>query len=161
MAATNTPTRTIKVPMAGLELGQAPDVLETLLGSCIGIAVWDPSTGLGGLAHVMLPCSNGATATPGKFADTATAELKRRLLARGANPLCLRAKLAGGATMYGEKTAQDIGIKNYRAAVQGLQREKIALSAEDIGGTRGRIIHFSLSNGRLCVTVQRGVAVEV
>ena len=161
MAATETPTRTIKVPMAGLELGRAPDVLETLLGSCIGVAVWDPSTGHGGLAHVMLPSSNGATTMPGKFADTAIAELKRRLLANGANPLCLKAKLAGGATMYGNKTPQDIGARNYEASVQGLQKEKILLLAEDVGGSHGRIIRLSLSDGRLCIASQKSLTREI
>ena len=48
----------IKVGMADLKTGKNPDILTTLgLGSCIGIALWDPVTKIGGLAHVMLPDS--------------------------------------------------------------------------------------------------------
>ncbi len=49
---------TIKVGMADLNICKAPDMITTLgLGSCIGIAVYDPVTKVGGLAHIMLPDS--------------------------------------------------------------------------------------------------------
>ena len=48
----------IKVGMADLNICKCPDVITTLgLGSCVGIALYDPVTKLGGLAHVMLPDS--------------------------------------------------------------------------------------------------------
>ncbi|MCR4947175.1 MAG: chemotaxis protein CheD, partial [Lachnospiraceae bacterium] len=49
----------IKVGMADLKVaGTSDDVLITLgLGSCIGIALYDPTIKLGGLAHIMLPDS--------------------------------------------------------------------------------------------------------
>ena len=38
----------IKVGMADLKIAKNPDILTTLgLGSCIGIAVWDPMTKIG------------------------------------------------------------------------------------------------------------------
>ena len=50
---------TIKVGMADLNICKAPDMITTLgLGSCIGIAVYDPVTKIGGLAHIMLQDSN-------------------------------------------------------------------------------------------------------
>ena len=48
----------IKVGMADLKLCKAPDAITTLgLGSCVGIAIRDPITKIGGLAHIMLPDS--------------------------------------------------------------------------------------------------------
>ena len=48
----------IKVGMADLNICKSPDGLTTLgLGSCVGIALRDPVTKIGGLAHVMLPDS--------------------------------------------------------------------------------------------------------
>ena len=48
----------IKVGMADLKVCKAPDALTTIgLGSCIGIALYDPSTKISGLAHIMLPDS--------------------------------------------------------------------------------------------------------
>ena len=68
----------IKVGMADLKIAKNPDILTTLgLGSCIGIAVWDPMTKIGGLAHIMLPDSTKIrnNSNIAKFADT-TARLK-------------------------------------------------------------------------------------
>ena len=51
-------SKMIKVGMADLKLCISPDSITTLgLGSCVGIALRDPKTGVGGLAHVMLPDS--------------------------------------------------------------------------------------------------------
>ena len=48
----------IKVGMADLKVCISPDTITTLgLGSCVGIAIRDPSSGIGGLAHIMLPDS--------------------------------------------------------------------------------------------------------
>ncbi len=48
----------IKVGMADLNICKSPDAITTLgLGSCIGIALYDPVTKIGGLAHIMLPDS--------------------------------------------------------------------------------------------------------
>jgi len=69
-----------KVNMGKIEYGRAPDLFDTVLGSCVGIAIWDSSTGYGSLAHVMLPESQGAKKTPGKFADTAVGEMKDHLI---------------------------------------------------------------------------------
>ena len=49
---------TVKVGMADLNLCKSPDMITTIgLGSCIGIALYDPVKKIGGLAHIMLPDS--------------------------------------------------------------------------------------------------------
>ena len=63
----------IKVGMADLKVVKSPDGVTTLgLGSCVGIAVRDPVTKIGGLAHIMLPDSTAIrnNANIPKFADT-------------------------------------------------------------------------------------------
>ena len=70
---------TIKVGMADLNVCKAPDMITTLgLGSCIGIAVYDPVTKVGGLAHIMLPDSTQMrnNSNIAKFADTGIEELQ-------------------------------------------------------------------------------------
>jgi len=143
--------------MAGIDFGKGPDSLDTLLGSCIGITVWDRTTTLGGLAHVVLPKSRGRTNLPGKFADTAVAELRRQLLAQGANPKRLTAKIAGGATMFGQRTERDVGEKNHKAVLENLKIHGIPVVAEHIGGDKGRMIRFSLEDGSVTVSIGRQV----
>ena len=63
----------IKVGMADLKTGKSPDsIISYGLGSCVGIALYDAQTKIGGLAHIMLPDSTQARATDNtaKFADT-------------------------------------------------------------------------------------------
>jgi chemotaxis protein CheD len=155
MAETLAQREVVKVPMGGLRFAQRPAVLETLLGSCVGIAVWDPTTGLGGLAHIVLPESYGSCPKPGKFADTAVAKLKTGLLRRQANAACLKAKLAGGATMYGERQANDIGARNIDAAREQLLRHGIPVVAQHVGGTLGRVIRFWPHDGRIEIATDR------
>ncbi len=146
--------------MGGLKFAEPPDVLETLLGSCVGIAVWDERSGCGGLAHAVLPDAQGKVAAPGKFVDTAVLELKKRLLERGASPYSLRAKVAGGAIMFGKST-ETIGTKNCEAALHYLQQQKIRVVAEHLGGDKGRVIRFSLKDWSVEVEMGRKVVAVI
>ena len=91
----------IKVGMADLNVCVAPNGITTLgLGSCVGIALRDPVTKIGGLAHIMLPDSTSIrnnTNIP-KFADTGILALIEELEKQGLNRKNLLAKIAGGAT---------------------------------------------------------------
>ena len=63
----------IKVGMADLKACKCPDALTTLgLGSCVGVALYDPVTKIGGLLHCMLPDSTQFrnNSNIAKFADT-------------------------------------------------------------------------------------------
>ena len=74
----------IKVGMADLNICVSPDGITTLgLGSCVGIAVRDPVTKIGGLAHIMLPDSKEIknNSNVPKFADTGIDELIRQVVA--------------------------------------------------------------------------------
>ena len=89
----------IKVGMADVNICKSPDGITTLgLGSCVGIAIRDPLTKIGGLAHVMLPDSTAIKNNSNlfKFADTGIAELVRMLVEAGANKSRRVAKIAGG-----------------------------------------------------------------
>lgn len=143
----------IKVGMADLKTGKAPDVLTTLgLGSCIGIALWDPTTRIGGLAHVMLPDSTKIrnNTNIAKFADTGIAELVRQMEALGVSKRRLVAKIAGGARMFevsGSTSVGNIGEKNAIASKQKLKELGIPIIAEDIGLNYGRTVELHCENG--------------
>ena len=143
----------IKVGMADLKTGKAPDILTTLgLGSCIGIALWDPTTKIGGLAHVMLPDSTKIrnNSNIAKFADTGIAELVRQMEAMGVPRKRLVAKIAGGARMFevsGSTSVGNIGEKNAIASKQKLKELGIPILAEDTGLNYGRTVELNCENG--------------
>ena len=45
----------ITVKIADFQISKEPDILRTVLGSCIGICLYDKVRKTGGLAHIMLP----------------------------------------------------------------------------------------------------------
>ncbi|MBQ7776850.1 MAG: chemotaxis protein CheD [Lachnospiraceae bacterium] len=144
----------IKVGMADLKTCKAPDGLITLgLGSCVGIAMRDPVTLIGGLAHIMLPDSTamrGNNSTIEKFADTGIEELVRQLEAMGASRSRLVAKIAGGATMFQVQSRNDmmkIGERNVQATIAKLKDMNIRLLAQDTGENYGRTVTFYPETG--------------
>ena len=144
----------IKVGMADLKLCKAPDKITTLgLGSCVGIAIRDPQTKVGGLAHIMLPDSSitKANYNPAKFADTGITELIKRLTLSGVRSGSLCAKMAGGARMFSMSgnDVQSIGDKNREAVTDILKKLGIPLISSDCGGTYGRTIEFDPATFRL------------
>ena len=143
----------IKVGMADLKTAKAPDTLTTLgLGSCIGIALWDSTTKIGGLAHIMLPDSTKIrnNSNIAKFADTGIVELVRQMEALGVPRRRMVAKIAGGAKMFevaGTTSVGNIGEKNAIASKKTLQELGIPILAEDIGLNYGRTVELDCSNG--------------
>ncbi|NQU20111.1 MAG: chemotaxis protein CheD [Candidatus Nealsonbacteria bacterium] len=156
MSITCNKPKTIRVPMGGLKFAEPPDVLETLLGSCVGIAIWDERSGCGGLAHAVLPDSQGKVASPGKFVDTAVLHLKQQLVEQGASEYSLRAKVAGGSIMFGKGT-ETIGTRNCEAALHHLKQQNIRVVAEHLGGDKGRVIRFSLKDQSVEVEMGRKI----
>jgi chemotaxis protein CheD len=144
----------IKVGMADLKTCLSPNGLTTLgLGSCVGIAIRDPVTKIGGLAHIMLPDStvmrNGGQ-NIAKFADTGIEELVRQMEALGAKRSRMTAKLAGGATMFafnGNSSMVQVGVRNAEASQKKLQELKIPIIAQDTGANYGRTVIFYPETG--------------
>ena len=145
----------IKVGMADLKTCVSPNGVTTLgLGSCVGIAIRDPVTKIGGLAHIMLPDSkaikNGGLSVP-KFADTGIAELVLQMEKLGAKRSRMVAKIAGGATMFsfqGSSSAMgQVGQRNVEATKAKLKELKIPILAEDTGANYGRTVIFYPETG--------------
>jgi chemotaxis protein CheD len=120
-----------------------PSTLTAIgLGSCIGVVLLDPRTGVVGMAHVYLPKTpEGRTSSPAKFADTAVEHLQQMVVAKGAAPHRLRAVIAGGACMFGKSgPTSQIGPNNHAEVTAQLRRLRIKLAADAIGGTSGRTL---------------------
>lgn len=142
----------ITIGIGDLKVCRAPDVLVTYaLGSCVGICLLDATVGVGGLSHIMLPDSKAGmsgTSTPMRFADTAIPMLLREMEKLGASKPRMKAKIAGGATMFA--TASDkfnIGERNVAAVKRMLMLYRIPIIAEDTGLDYGRTQFFYPETG--------------
>lgn len=144
----------IKVGMADLKTCVSPDGVTTLgLGSCVGIAIRDPATKIGGLAHIMLPDSTAIRNSHqniAKFADTGILELVCQMEKLGAKRNRMVAKIAGGATMFsfqGRADMVQIGDRNVEASKKKLQELNIPILAADTGANYGRTVTFFPESG--------------
>lgn len=143
----------IKVGMADLKVVKSPNGVTTLgLGSCVGIAIRDPITKIGGLAHIMLPDSTAIrnNANIPKFADTGIEELVKQIVAQGASRSRLVAKIAGGAQMFNFSSKNDmvrVGERNVAACKAKLAQMRIPILAQDTGNSYGRTVIFYPETG--------------
>jgi chemotaxis protein CheD len=126
-------------------------IARAVLGSCVGVVLHDAGSGLGALAHVVLPASNGRSGPEGKYADTAIRWMRDELVGRGAKANRLIAKITGGATMFTGTGPFRIGEANAAAVIEQLNAFGIRLAARDLGGTQGRRVSFDIASGMLVV----------
>ena len=148
------------VAIGGLVVALEPDKLRTVLGSCVGIVVYDPERKVGGLAHSILPEATTESTELGKFADQAVDNLIMQLLSIGADKKRLVAKLFGCATMFGSQERNGLGDRNAVAAQQRLEQNGIPILATALGGTKGRKMMFDPATGAARVEII-GEAAEI
>jgi chemotaxis protein CheD len=144
-----------RVKMAQIEVAEVPVVLKTTLGSCVGVVLHDGRARICGLAHVVLPRSEGRDDSPGKYADTAIPALLEGMGRLGSRRQHVTAFLAGGAAMFrgsADGAIATIGDQNVQAVRRILADLRIPISAEDTGGGHGRTIAFDASTASFDVT---------
>ena len=124
------------------------------LGSCIGLALIDRRMGVAGLAHIVLPQSQGhVTENHRKFADLAVPDLLAELEEAGARKVRLEAVLVGGASMFAVSASSlEVGQRNEAAVRDLLKGLRIPVVATATGGSKGRTIRVEV--GTSAVTVR-------
>ena len=113
------------------------------------------------MAHIVLPNSNGQVGTPGKYADTALAELLKQIIELGGRERQLSAKLTGGANMFATSGPTTIGDQNLAAIELLLKSAGIPVIGRHCGGRSGRRVAFEVDTGRVSVDVVGSSTVEV
>ena len=140
----------LRVGISDYKIAEQPQSLITVgLGSCVGIALYDPKTKIGGLSHIMLPDSTAFREVNKieKFADLAIPQMVSEINKRtNNNPLV--AKIAGGASMF--EFSKDlphgsIGDRNVLAVEEVLKQLGIPLLANHTGGKMGRTMIIDLT----------------
>jgi chemotaxis protein CheD len=142
------------LPQAYLHAGhivisREPCRVTTVLGSCVAVGLWDPTSGVGGVNHFLLPLGSDPLST--RFGNVAVRTLIREVVAAGARRRTLQAKLFGGACVLhafkGIGVGRHLGQKNVEMARQILIDEGIPVTAEDVEGERGRKLIFQTHDG--------------
>jgi len=135
------------------------------LGSCIGLALWDPKKKIGALAHILLPSSRNSRPRAGsaRYASSAVSLMLEEMIKAGCRRDRLVAKVAGGANMFparfnpaADGPGLNIGKRNIQAVRRALARKKIPIAGQEVGGEIGRTIEFNPQTGELRVYKSTG-----
>lgn len=151
------------VGMSEIHVQKGPALFTCLgLGSCIGLAVYDPLAKVGGMVHIMLPESfpEKPIEKPGKFANTAVPALLEELERLGASPTKLIAAYAGGAQVFrfgaGKENRLDVGARNAAAVAEWVRKYGLKVVAQDVGGNVGRTVTMCTTSGDVKVRTVAG-----
>ncbi|MCG8450886.1 MAG: chemotaxis protein CheD [Pirellulales bacterium] len=143
-----------------IHLIRGDQTARAVLGSCIGLAIFDTYKKFAALAHIVLPESGGREGPPGKFADTAILHMVQMLEENKASRSSLFAKFAGGAEMFGKLGPLQIGNENIQAVTRVLNKWNIPIIGAHVGGTQGRRISCR-TNGELTIEILRQQSVTI
>lgn len=112
--------------------------IATLLGSCVGVMLYDSTLRIKGMNHFLLPtsCAQGSSCRFGLYAMETMLNEMYRLGCRKEN---ITAKIAGGANILHD-FSDNIGERNVMFARSFCRSEGIRVVAENVLGTNGRVI---------------------
>lgn len=140
----------IKVGIADMKVARMQGLLITYaLGSCVGVAMYDPVIRLGGLLHIMLPSAeNVSVDNIFKFADTGIQEMLRKMQVFGGMKSRYICKIAGGAKMFEmQGNLGNIGQRNIESVQNRLRHEGIRIARQDVGSNYARTMSMDVETG--------------
>lgn len=149
-----TPKPRRRLHIGDLSVSRDPVVLETLLGSCVSVCLFDPVAGIGGMNHIFLPGTPDQVreSRSTRFGINAMELLINGIMGLGGRRARLRAKVFGGAQILPSiPTAQSTGLRNLAFVERFLALESIPVLAQDVGGTATRILKFHTDTGTVLV----------
>jgi chemotaxis protein CheD len=128
-----------------------PTRVETVLGSCVSITMWNARLQIGCICHAVLPRQRGAD-DPFKYVDSSIQFMLRALEKHSSRRGDLEVKLFGGASMrLPSPNHKSVGSQNIDMATTVLRDEGITVRISDTGGTSGRKLLFYTGTGEVFV----------
>jgi chemotaxis protein CheD len=128
----------------------APIVLDTLLGSCVAVCVYDPVLRAGGMNHILLPACRAGDRSP-RCGIYAMELLINEVMKLGGDRKRFVAKAFGGAKVLQGVNMLPIGDKNSNFVREFLATERIPLVAERLGGSHAVHLYFRTDTGKATV----------
>jgi len=128
---------------------RTPHHVQTILGSCVAVCLFDRYLRFGGINHYMMPWWNGKDMPSPKYGDIAIERLIEKMIGHGSMKQNLVAKIFGGANQHAFRGGFDIGERNVSIARDLISKHGIILIGENVGGDLGRKIVFHTETGQV------------
>lgn len=133
-----------------MTVSQEPAIIATMLGSCVGVALWDKRLKTGGLNHYLLPEVVGEERPSPRYGSFAVPGLIDAMIAAGSQRGDLVARVYGGAAVLGQVSiGQKIGEKNIQLALKVLADRGITIVEKNVAGEKGRKIALNTVTGEV------------
>ncbi len=145
------------VGVGDMKLAGKGDLIVThALGSCLGLMVYHPELGIGGLLHAMLPLCKinpeKAAVNPYMFVESGVTQMLQILYGLGVKKNQMIVKAAGCGSPMSKNEMFKIGERNFTILKKILWKNNILLSAEDVGGTQSRTVYFDVTTGEITIS---------
>lgn len=130
-----------------------PAILETILGSCVAVCLWDARNRIGGLNHYLVPTGRAEPERSDLYGVTSVRRLIEQTIKLGADRQHLQARIFGGGSIL--KSLEDmftIGRENVRVAREILAEYAIPVVNDFVGAECGIRIAFTTTTGSVSVT---------
>lgn len=135
---------------AALYASKEPFQINTILGSCVAVCLYDPVLKYGGMCHYMLPLWNGDGLASPKYGSIAIEKLVEKMVNFGSKKFNLKAKIfGGGEVIETENPKFNVGHRNIIFAKEMLAEENIPVISSSVGGKLGRKIIFFTDTGEV------------
>lgn len=130
-------------------------IVTHALGSCLGVTIFDPVVGVGGMIHIQLPLSKidpqKAHARPCMFVDTGIPLLFEEAYRLGAVKNRIQLKVAGGAQFLDSEGKFKIGERNFTILRKMLWKNCVLIEGQDVGGTISRTMSLDVGTGDVSI----------
>ncbi|MBE9544263.1 MAG: HDOD domain-containing protein [Proteobacteria bacterium] len=133
-----------------------PLILQSFLGTCVGVALFDEEAQIGGLIHLLLPepVSRAGSIQPEKYASTGFPLFLAAICNEGASKSRLKAFIAGGALVGPLQDMDlhlDIGGRTVETVLQYLKAENIKVEKSETGGFFTCNMNLNMLNGQCSI----------
>lgn len=145
----------LHVQIGQVKIGYAGQSLNAILGSCIGLGFLDAPRGVFGLAHALLPKSNGQAANgSGRHVDHAIESLLEGMEVSKIDRKKIHVFIAGGANMTLPIDAAPerlVGLANADSARAALKAAGMRIAQDETGGEFGRRVRIDCTTGAFTI----------
>ena len=142
----------IYLKIGDVAISTGPAIMETILGSCVSICLWDETTKLAGMNHYMLPDLMDDIEQPERFGPGSIKRLLSEIKVAECDSGHLKAKIFGGGNVVRELSSGfEIGKKNVELAREMMLEHNIPVISEYTGNECGIKVVFHSETGRVFV----------
>lgn len=131
-------------------VSKEPAVLETILGSCVAVCLWDEVRSIGGLNHYLLPREQAGAPKSTVYGATSIDAMVKGIIDLGGTIEELQAQIfGGGAVISSLDDIFNIGQENVWIAQEKMHEYGIPVVGEHVRAKHGIRVIFKTATGEV------------